>query len=62
MKRLVVMGFAVVLVGCGPGSETSNHQNLNFAECKRLADETARSGKLNFDLCPGYMPDGYPVE
>ncbi len=62
MRIFVGILSLVVLAGCAAPTSQSNHQNLDVAECQRLAEETFRSGKLNYDLCPGYMPDGQPVE
>ena len=36
--------------------------NLNFAYCEKIAAEVIESGGLSNDLCPGYMPNGYPTE
>lgn len=54
----------IVLAGCSAtnSGDASKPSNLNVAYCQKIADETARAGKLNYNLCPGYMPDGYPVE
>jgi len=66
IRTVLIAGF---LAGCtavprpiDPATGQSKPSNLNFAYCKKIADETARSGKLNYKLCPGYMPDGYPIE
>ena len=48
-----------------PGSaarDPNMPSQLNFAYCERIAEETRRSGKLNYNLCPGFMPDGYWIE
>jgi hypothetical protein len=51
------------LAGCAQSSgEKSNHQNLNVVECQKIAEETFAAGKISHNLCPGYMPDGQPVE
>lgn len=60
--RILAVLAAVTLTGCAAPTSQSNHQNLNVKECQALAEETFRSGKLNYDLCPGYMPNGQPVE
>ena len=67
MIRLTLI--AAVLAGCAPTPRPIDPEtgkpvpsNLNVEYCRKIADETARSGKLNYHLCPGYMLDGYPVE
>lgn len=61
MKWIVCMVSGALMVACAAPSSQSNHQNLNVAECRALAQETLRSGKLNYNLCPGYLPTGEPV-
>ncbi len=36
--------------------------NLNFAYCEKIAAEVRQAGGVSNDLCPGYMPNGYPTE
>lgn len=62
MRYFVGIVGLVLIAGCSASVSQSNHQNLNVEECRQLAQETFVSGKLNNDLCPGYMPDGQPVE
>ncbi|MCP5074809.1 MAG: hypothetical protein GY947_16160 [Rhodobacteraceae bacterium] len=64
MKKLLCL---VVLGGCaaGQGSYGPNPgepSKLNFAYCEKIAAEVRDKGDLSNDLCPGYMPNGYPVE
>jgi len=67
MIRLTLI--AALLGGCtelprsnDPETGKPKPSNLNVEYCRKIADETARAGKLNYHLCPGYMLDGYPVE
>ena len=53
--------FALVLTACAPAPD-SQHTNLDTEHCEKIALETRKSGKINHNLCPGYMPDGFPVE
>ena len=62
MKLVLLVVFGVGVAACNVPSSQSNHQNLNVKDCRALAEETVRSGKLNFNLCPGYMPDGQDIE
>ncbi len=62
VRILVTLLSAGFLMGCAAPESESNRQNLNVAECRALAEETRRSGRPNYNLCPGYMPDGYTVE
>jgi hypothetical protein len=61
----VCLGVCIggILVGCAPPrGQQSNHQNLNVEQCQKIAQETFAAGKISHNLCPGYMPDGQPVE
>ncbi|MDG1236196.1 MAG: hypothetical protein P8P16_07575 [Amylibacter sp.] len=62
MRFFVGLICFAVLTACVAPSSQSNHQNLNVANCRALAQETFASGKLNYNLCPGYLPNGEPVE
>ena len=62
MRVLCGVFGLTILVGCDVPASQSNHQNLNVKECRELALETQKSGVPNYNLCPGYMPDGYEVE
>ena len=62
MKLILLVVFGVGVAACTAPSGQSNHLNLNVKECRALAEETFRSGKLNFNLCPGYTPDGQDIE
>ncbi|MBV1865961.1 MAG: hypothetical protein KUG74_16210 [Rhodobacteraceae bacterium] len=64
MIRLIFV--AVVLAACTPAPRPIDPEtgqpvpsNLNFAYCEKIALETRKSGGTNYNLCPGYMPDGY---
>ena len=60
----IVFGLigVLVVVGCAALSSQSNHQNLDVTACQKLADETFRAGALNYNLCPGYAPNGQKIE
>lgn len=62
MTRFALLTAAVILSACAQGSAPSRQQPLDFAACERLAKETFDAGKLRYDLCPGYMPDGQKIE
>ncbi len=62
MRYVIGTLSLALLVGCTPPVGQSNHQNLNVQECRKIAEETFRSGRPNYDQCPGYMPDGQVVE
>jgi hypothetical protein len=62
MRYFVGIIGLVLLASCTAPVSQSNHQNLNVKECREMAQETFRSGKLNYNLCPGYMPDGQETE
>jgi hypothetical protein len=62
MRYFVGVFGLVVLASCTTSVSQSNHQNLNVKECREMAQETFRSGKLNHNLCPGYMPNGQKIE
>lgn len=62
MRIFVGLICLASLAACVAPPSQSNHQNLNVTECRALAQETFRSGKLNYNLCPGYMPNGQPIE
>ena len=51
-----------VLAACSVPPSQSNHQNLDVAECQRLANAVLAAGKLDYNLCPGYAPDGQKIE
>ena len=56
-----VIGVFMV-TGCAVPSSQSNHQNLDVTACQKLADKTFRAGTLNYNLCPGYAPNGQKIE
>jgi hypothetical protein len=62
MRYGAAMLCLVLVAGCTAPASQSNHQNLNVKECRQLAEDTFRSGKLNYNLCPGYAPDGQKIE
>ncbi|GGA23388.1 hypothetical protein [Neptunicoccus cionae] len=63
MKTPLLIAIAGLTAACnGPVSDQSNHQSLDFEYCREIAQETARAGDLNYNLCPGYMPNGEKVE
>lgn len=53
-----LLAALLILSACADGRQ----QPLDFAHCEEIARETFAAGKLRYDLCPGYMPDGQPVE
>lgn len=62
MRFFVGLICLATLTACVAPSIQSNHQNLNVATCRALAQKTFRSGEMNYNLCPGYMPNGESVE
>ena len=62
MRVVLILSTVGMIAACAAPASKSNHQNLDVAECRALAEETFRSGKLNYDLCPGYAPDGQKIE
>jgi len=65
--RLVIV--AIFAAACAPLPQPIDPvtgqpkpSKLNFAYCEKIALETRKAGKLSNQLCPGYMPNGYPVE
>lgn len=62
MWRVLGMLGVLVVAGCTVPSSQSNHQNLDVTACQKLADETFRAGALNYNLCPGYAPNGQKIE
>lgn len=61
MRYFCLFGL-LLSAGCTPPPSESNHQNLDVAECREIGVAVAESGKLSNNLCPGYMPNGLPVE
>lgn len=62
MTRSALLAAALFLSACAQGSAPSKQQPLDFEYCERIARETFEAGKLRYDLCPGYMPDGQKIE
>ncbi|MCP5087182.1 MAG: hypothetical protein GY952_10315 [Rhodobacteraceae bacterium] len=64
MKKLACL---MILGGCTAGQGSYGHDpdapsKLNFAYCERIAAEVRDRGDISYDLCPGFMPDGYWIE
>ena len=64
MRTVIFAAGIVGLAACAPAPDASqsNHLNLDVKECQRLAKETFAKGELNYNLCPGYAPDGQKIE
>lgn len=59
--RLVILA-PLMLAACQTAFAPSKQQPINFQYCEEIAAETFDAGKLRYDLCPGYQPDGQPIE
>lgn len=64
-----LLALAVFVTACTPLAQPIDPDTgkprpskLNFAYCEKIALETRKAGEISNDLCPGYMPNGYPVE
>ncbi|MEM7440502.1 MAG: hypothetical protein AAF393_12955 [Pseudomonadota bacterium] len=60
--RFILLLVPLHFAACTPQGVIPNHQRLDFEYCERIARETFDAGRIRNDLCPGYMPDGQPVE
>ncbi len=66
MDKLLISGILLCAActaqqgsyGLRPGEPSQ----LNFEYCEQIAAEVRRAGDISNNLCPGFMPDGYPIE